>query len=65
MIIKTDKKIYGFNLDTYFEFLIDKNKINIQIHKVIPKIDGEEKEELIQYMLAIYVPKEKTYYVKR
>ncbi len=27
LIIKTDKKIYGFNLDTYFEFLIDKNKI--------------------------------------
>ncbi len=45
--------------------IIDKNKINIQIHKVIPKIDGEEKEELIQYMFAIYVPKEKTYYVKR
>lgn len=45
--------------------VIDKNKINIQIHKVLPKIDGQERNEFIQYMFAIYVPKEKTYYVRK
>lgn len=27
LIINTDKKTYGFNLDSYFEFLINKNKV--------------------------------------
>ena len=45
--------------------IVDKDKINIQIHRIIPKIDGVERRDLIQYMFAIYVPKEKTYYVKK
>lgn len=45
--------------------IVNKDKINIQIHKIIPKVDGKEREEYVQYMFAIYVPKEKTYYVKR
>ena len=45
--------------------IIDKNKINIQIHKIVPKIDGVNNYDVIQYMFAIYIPKEKTYYVKK
>lgn len=45
--------------------VIDKNKINIQVHKIVP---GEDKyhplNEKTQYMFAIYIPKEKTYFVK-
>lgn len=49
--------------------VIDKDLINIQIHKIIPKKkDSSGSESLItnctQYMFAIYVPKEKKYYVK-
>ena len=49
--------------------VIDKNLINIQIHKIIPqKKDtlGNTSifQNLTQYMFAIYVPKEKKYYVK-
>lgn len=45
--------------------VIDKNRINIQIHRIVP---GEDKShpltEKTQYMFAIYIPKEKTYFVK-
>ena len=45
--------------------LIDKDRINIQIHRILPMMDKvsllPEKE---QYMFAIYIPKEKTYFVK-
>ncbi|MCI9468972.1 MAG: hypothetical protein HFG45_06690 [Oscillospiraceae bacterium] len=45
--------------------LIDKNQINIQVHKIVP---GEDKShpltEKMQYMFAIYIPKEKTYFIK-
>ena len=45
--------------------VIDKNKINIQVHKIVP---GENRQhpmaEKTQYMFAIYIPKEKTYFVK-
>ena len=49
--------------------IVDKDQINIQIHKIIPKKkDSSGNESLItnctQYMFAIYVPKEKKYYVK-
>lgn len=49
--------------------IIDKDQINIQIHKIIPKkkdANGNVKvlEDYSQYMFAIYVPKEKKYYVK-
>lgn len=49
--------------------IIDKNNINIQIHKIVPKkkdITGHESvlNDYTQYMFAIYVPKEKRYYVK-
>ena len=45
--------------------LIDKGKINIQVHKVIPgyKRDAPITEKT-QYMFAIYLPKEKIYFVK-
>lgn len=57
---------------TYFgdsNVVVDPNKINIQIHKVVPMKKNSEgrKQELVdytQYMFAIYVPKEKRYYVK-
>lgn len=45
--------------------VIDKDKINIQIHKITP---GKDKDhpltEKTQYMFAIYVPKARTYFVK-
>ena len=45
--------------------VIDKDKINIQIHRIVPGKDRthpmENKE---QYMFAIYIPKEKTYFIK-
>ena len=49
--------------------VVEPNKINIQIHKVIPmKKDDDGRKQLLadytQYMFAIYVPKEKRYYVK-
>lgn len=49
--------------------VVDSNKINIQIHKIIPKkkdASGNVKvlTDYTQYMFAIYVPKEKKYYVK-
>lgn len=53
---------------TYFgdsSVVIDKNCVNIQIHKILPRKDKtsvmSEKE---QYMFAIYIPKEKQYFVK-
>lgn len=49
--------------------IIDKESINIQIHKIIPKkrdSSGHESvlNEYTQYMFGIYVPKGKKYYVK-
>lgn len=49
--------------------IVDINKINIQIHKIIPKKkDSSGNVTMLtsytQYMFAIYVPKEKKYYVK-
>lgn len=60
-----DKAVY--NGDSHV--IIDKDKINVQIHRIVPKkknIEGHEQimEEFTQYMFAIYVPKEKKYYVK-
>ena len=45
--------------------LIDKAKINIQVHKVVPgyKRDAPITEKT-QYMFAIYLPKEKIYFVR-
>ncbi len=45
--------------------VIDKNKINIQIHKIVPGYSrGEKMDCKTQYMFAIYLPKEKIYFVK-
>lgn len=49
--------------------VVDKSKINIQIHKIIPKKkDASGNVNILtdctQYMFAIYVPKGKKYYVK-
>lgn len=49
--------------------IVDRNQINIQIHKIIPKKKDSLGNVTIltdctQYMFAIYVPKEKKYYVK-
>jgi len=51
------------------QVIVDKNCINIQIHKVTPKRKNANGEVQIltdytQYMFAIYVPKEKKYFVK-
>lgn len=56
-----------FQGDSYV--IVDKDKINIQIHKIVPKkkdASGNEQilTEYTQYMFAIYVPKEKKYFVK-
>ncbi len=49
--------------------IIDKNQVNIQIHKIVPKKKDSSGDNYLitnctQYMFAIYVPKEKKYYVK-
>lgn len=48
--------------------LANTNEINIQIHKIVPKknIDGVSVilSEFTQYMFAVYIPKEKVYFVK-
>ena len=48
--------------------VVDKNKINIQIHCITPGykgVDGQhEFPDKTQYMFAIYLPKEKVYFVK-
>lgn len=48
--------------------LANPNEINIQIHRVVPKkkIDGVTivQSEFTQYMFAVYIPKEKVYFVK-
>lgn len=45
--------------------IADKDKVNIQIHYVSPGISAEDcDKELTQFMFAVYVPKEKTYFVK-
>ena len=45
--------------------VIDESKINIQLYNVAP---GKSKEDidksLIQYMFAVYVPKEKVYFTR-
>ena len=47
--------------------IIDDKKINIQIHKILPrrKKDKKELEEYTQYMFAIYVPKNIKYIGRR
>lgn len=49
--------------------IIDDTKVNIQIHKILPMRRNENKDkkelkEYIQYMFAIYVPKNKKYFVR-
>lgn len=49
--------------------VVDKDQVNIQIHKIIPKKKDPSGDMVLltdytQYMFAIYVPKEKKYYVK-
>ena len=46
--------------------IVDKNKINIQIHYISPGYTKGKQEmpEKAQYMFAIYLPKEKVYFVK-
>lgn len=45
--------------------IVDKNKVNIQIHCITPGYKGEQEFcDKTQYMFAIYQPKEKVYFVK-
>lgn len=45
--------------------VVDKDKINIQVHRIVPGEDRHHPmDEKTQYMFAIYIPKEKTYFVK-
>lgn len=44
--------------------VVDKQQINIQIHKIRPYKDGEEVEGCMQYMFAIFIPRTKKYYVR-
>ena len=44
--------------------IIDPNKINIQIHHISPGITKDNRLGKDQYMFAIYLPKDKTYFVK-
>lgn len=44
--------------------IIDKNKFNIQIHKIEPYDKQNNKKYKEQYMFAIYSPSETSYYIK-
>ncbi|MCQ2375683.1 MAG: Z1 domain-containing protein [Salinivirgaceae bacterium] len=44
--------------------IVDPDKINIQIHHISPGITRNERLGKDQYMFAIYLPKDKTYFVK-
>lgn len=44
--------------------IVDPEKINIQIHKISPGFKENELLEKDQYMFAIYMPKDKIYFVK-
>lgn len=44
--------------------IIDPDKINIQIHYISPGISKNERLGKDQYMFAIYMPKDKIYFVK-
>jgi hypothetical protein len=48
--------------------VVSPDRVNIQIHKVIPKrksaTGSEELMGFMQYMFAVYVPKGKTYFIK-
>ena len=58
---KTELEDRKYNGDT--EVIIDKSKINIQIHNILPKKDTE-RPEFKQYMFAIFAPKTKSYFMK-
>ena len=44
--------------------IVDPNKINIQIHYISPGLSRQERLGKDQYMFAIYMPKDKIYFVK-
>lgn len=45
--------------------IVNKDQINIQIHCIKPGYKGEQPlDSKTQYMFAIYIPKEKTYFIK-
>lgn len=44
--------------------VVDPNKINIQIHYISPGLSRHERLGKDQYMFAIYMPKDKIYFVK-
>lgn len=45
--------------------VVDKDKINIQVYKITPGWSKDcPMEEKTQYMFAIFMPKEKTYFIK-
>lgn len=52
-----------YNGDT--AVVIDKNQINVQIHKIVPLKNKEEVEGCMQYMFAIFIPRTKKYYIRR
>ncbi len=56
-----DRDKINYEGDSYV--IVDKGAVNIQLHKIVPKRNGQELRKLTQYMFAIYIPKEKTYYV--
>ena len=44
--------------------IIDPSKVNIQIHRISPGISKSELLGKDQYMFAIYIPKDKIYFIK-
>lgn len=58
----TDKNKINYEGDSFV--IVNPDKINIQISKIIPRNNGNTIEELKQYMFAIYIPKEKVYFTR-
>ena len=59
---KTDVAVRKYHGDA--AVVVDKQQINIQIHKIRPYKNGEEVERCMQYMFAIFIPRAKKYYVR-
>jgi hypothetical protein len=61
-----DKEKIVYKGDSFV--IVSPDKVNIQIHKVIPKrknvAGSEDLTEFTQYMFAVYIPKGKTYFIK-
>lgn len=59
---KKDKTKLTYQGDSFV--IVNPDKINIQIHKIVPQKNSTPLLNLVQYMFAIYIPRDKIYFVR-